>query len=85
MFYSQISFRDVLPVVLEVICDVNHDPVSPIDLEKWTGKGTVEYHHLSRNSIRREGNIVNRQPVLLIRAIESDVTSTVRPVSGVTS
>jgi hypothetical protein len=54
------------PIVLEIVGDVHHDSISPVCFNEGSRELIIENHHLARNTIWRQSDIVNCQPILLI-------------------
>jgi hypothetical protein len=75
----------MLPVILQVVGDVYHDVVAPVGFDGGPREHIIEDEHLTLDPVRRHRHIVHRQEVLHLVAPGGKSTSTVRPVSGVTS
>lgn len=64
-----IQHADAVPVngcavVRDVILDVHDDPISPVRLDGWTGRGAVEDEHLALVAIWSGDDFLGHEPVL---------------------
>jgi hypothetical protein len=55
----------LVPVVLEIVFDMDFERVSPIGFDGGTGEGVIENGHFLKDSIWPSGDIVDCKPVLL--------------------
>ena len=57
---------EVVPIVLKVILNVNDEPVSPVSLNERSRELIVEHHHRAQNTVGRQFNAIDREPILEI-------------------